>query len=352
MYKRETTIMTSSETEKLVKNPLPVTDSKQFDMFSSFIANNDAGVSNTIDLWEGIPKYFFTPLQVQKLRTKDGHANPYEYAYTHNGVESVVSIQPALLKQADGKYKAFFPGVTEELIEEALKKILVDQRGRHDAENVETWVAFSLSQIQKNLKDKGRGRDLNQIKHALLVMSRCVITLYQGGQEVWTGSILQDFVGVTRDQYLDDTDKLHFARLPALISYAINQLQYRQYNYHRLMRLDEQVSRWIYKHLIHKYIQASFSNNYHFLFSTVMNSGLLQQGRMIDNRRKVQLALDALVEQDVIRTYQVDLRKQGRKVVDVKYTLWPGGAFVAEQKAANKRMTLASQRLASPVDGQ
>jgi hypothetical protein len=39
-------------------------------------------------------------------------------------MDCIVTIQPALIKQKDGSYKAFFSSVTEELIEEALKKIL------------------------------------------------------------------------------------------------------------------------------------------------------------------------------------------------------------------------------------
>jgi len=54
-----------------------------------------------------------------------------------------VKIQPTLIEQEDGSYKAFFPSVTEELVEEALKKILADQRyGLHDPNNVETWVSL------------------------------------------------------------------------------------------------------------------------------------------------------------------------------------------------------------------
>jgi hypothetical protein len=35
--------------------------------------------------------------------------------------------------------------------------------------------------------------------------------------------------------------------------------------------------------------------------------------------------------------YQVDTRKQGRKIMDIKYTVRAGSDFVGEQKAANKR---------------
>ena len=84
---------------------------------------------------------FLHPSQVKKLRTTTGHADPYKWEYLYNGVTCLVKVQPALIEQKDGSYKAFFPSVTEEFIEEALKKILTDQKyGRHDPVKGETWV--------------------------------------------------------------------------------------------------------------------------------------------------------------------------------------------------------------------
>lgn len=165
------------------KPPALPLHSPQYDLFSQFVTNDPSEVSNTVEVWESIPKYFFTPHQVQKLRTSTGHANPYKWAYKYNSIDCEVKIQPALLEQKDGSYKAFFPSVTEELVEESLKKILADQRyGMHDPGNLETWVKFTLSMIQKELTTRGRSRSRNEIKHAIEVMSSCIITLSKEGK--------------------------------------------------------------------------------------------------------------------------------------------------------------------------
>ncbi|GJL71986.1 MAG: hypothetical protein NMNS01_11850 [Nitrosomonas sp.] len=325
------------------KPPQAPLKSAQLDLFSQFVANDQSEVSNTVEVWESIPKYFFTPKQTEKLRTVDGLAKPYQWEYEYNGMACAVKIQPALIEQEDGTYKAFFPNVTEELVEEALKKILTMQNyGMHDASNAETWVRFSLSLVQRELKLRGRTRSRNEIKHAIEVMSSCILTLYKQGKEVWKGPILQDLVTVGREDYLADTDAQHIARLPLFISHSINQLEYRQFNYDRMMGCNEQLSRWIYKQLIHRFRQASLTNDYHFMYSTlVRNSGLLQQSREIDNRRKVKLALDELVNHKVLMSYTEDQRKAGRKIIDVKYTVQPTSEFITEQKAANKREKMA-----------
>lgn len=329
--------MTSSKEVGKQPPDLPV-KSLQGDLFSHFVTNDESEVSNTVEIWESIPKYFFTPNQVAKLRTPTGHADPYKWSYLYNETEYEVKIQPALIEQPDGSYKAFFPGITEELVEEALKKILADQRyGIHDPHILETWVRFTLSMIHKELKARGRSRNRPQIKHAIDVMSGCVITLYKEGKEVWKGSILQDLVTVGRDEYLADTNAQHVARLPLFISHAINQLDYRQFNYDRLMSCDEQLTRWIYKQLIHRYRQASYMDEYHFMYTGLERSGLLQQGRSNDNRRKVIMSFKELKRRNVLMDYSEDIRKEGRKIVDVKYTFRPSPDFVAEQKAANMR---------------
>ncbi|MCP4492575.1 MAG: hypothetical protein GY820_35505 [Gammaproteobacteria bacterium] len=321
------------------KAPTASIKSAQYELFTQFITNDKNDVSNTVEVWESIPKYFFTPAQVVKLRTPTGHADPYPWKYDYNGITYTVTIQPALIKQRNGSYKAFFPGITEELVEEALKKILTDQRyGLHDPGNMETWVRFSLSMIKKELKSRGRARDLDEIKHAIEVMSGCVITLSKEGKPVWKGAILQDLTTIDRAEYLADAKAQHVARLPLFISNAINQLDYRQFNYDRLMSCNEQLTRWIYKILINRYRQASVINEYHFMYTKLeRDSGLLQQRRSNDNRRKVIAALDELINRKVLIGYDVDVRKQGRKIIDVKYTVRPAGDFVSEQKAANMR---------------
>ena len=130
---------------------------------------------------------------------------------------------------------------------------------------------------------------------------------------------MQDLVTVDRDEYLADTDAQHLVRLPLFISHAINQLEYRQFNYDRLMSCNEPLTRWLYKQLIHRFRQASFMNDYHFMYSNLeRDSGLLQLGRSNDNRRKVSAALDELVSRSVLISDDTDVWKEGRKIVDTK----------------------------------
>ena len=322
------------------KPPTKIQNSLQYDLFSQFVTNDRSEVSNTLDIWDSIPKYFFTPKQVEKLRTEKGHADPFSWDYEYKDKSCRVVVQPALIKQEEGTYKAFFPSVTEELVEEALKKILSEQSNAfHDTNKSETWVKFSLSMVRKELKAKGKARNYLQIKQAIDVMSLCVISLSVDDKEVWKGSILQDLVTVDRKEYIAATGSYHVARLPLFVSQGINTLEYRQFNYSRLMSCNEQLTRWLYKRLILRFKQASMINDYHLMYSTINRSGLLQQTLLKNNRSKVASALDELIKIGVLSKYETEARKEGRKIVDVKYTFFPAKSFISEQKAANKRET-------------
>lgn len=341
--------MTEKKKLKVVKTkkkpPETVAPCVQMDLFSQFLTNDVGEVSNTIEMWESIPKYFFTPHQQKKLRPAAGQPDPFEWEFTFNNQPCTVEIHPALIKQENGSYKAFFPSVTEELVEEALKKILTDQRyGLHDVEHNDTWVRFTLRMIQKELKAKRKTRDIAQIKQAIEVMSLCNIVLSVHGEEVWRGSILQDLVTVGRDDYVSDTSSHHIARLPQFVTQGINRIAFRQFNYQRYMLCDDALTRWIYKRLINRFRHASMTNDYHFMYSDLKETGHLQQAREANNREKVTASLDELVKRGVLCRYTSHIRKEGRRIVDVKYTVYPSRSFVTEQKAANKRSTEAQQK--------
>ena len=323
----------------------------QYEMFSSFLSNDMDEVSNTIERWERIPKYFLTPKQVTKLRTPDGGGKPFKWEYVNeDNIKCKIIIQPAFIEQKDGSFKACYPGITEEFIEEALKKIFTEQNcGLHVPEE-HSWVRWTLGMLSRELKDKGRARNISQIKDAIQIMGRCNLSYYENGDEIWSGSILQDLCTVGREEYeVDSRDrkKYHIARLPIFVTNAINRFEYRQYNYGRYMRCDTQLARYIYKRMINRFTGASDKteqkgNQYRILYSTLKHTGLLQQHDERSNRTKVIETLEDLKDRGVISGYAKEDRKgdkhSPKKVTDVLYTLTVSEQFTKEQKAANKRI--------------
>lgn len=338
--------------KKVIKKPpsLPI-KSIQHDLFSDFLTNDVSEVSNTVEYWERIPKYFLSPQEQKSLRTAEGLAKPYTQEYILRGQNGEplpykVRVQPALIEQDNGEFMAFFPTKSEEIIEEVLKKIFTEQNlGIHDARNSESWVRFSYSMINKELRKNKCSRTHQQIKHSLEVMSKCVLTVFEEGEEIYSNPIINNYIKVDRKKYLEYTKALHVAQLSVFISHAVNTLQYRQFNLKRLTSCKEQLSGWILRRLIERFTYASLITTHDLYYSSMKAASLLlRSSREIDNRIKVIKALEELQENGTIYSYEIEEKREGRKIVDVKYRITPSSEFSSEQKAANKRANIIEQK--------
>jgi hypothetical protein len=361
--------------------PVNLPQSRQYNLFTTFFGDA-AELSNTIELWDAIPKYSVSPRTQSALR-KDGRLEPYEHSFVYATRRSGyriehacrVEIQPVFVKGVvvDKKTKEtrnldFYPSKDEELVEEVIRKIFADQDfGIHDPAHDESWIRFSLQMIRKELKARGKSRSLDEIKRSIEILSKSHISLFldDSGDPVYAGNILSDLTRVTLKKYREDSSLTWIARLPALISKSINELTYRQFNYGVLMALETQLARWLHKRLSHNYTNASVVNPYDILLSTIEhNSGLLSFTRTINKKDKktgvvtqrivpytsrkictLEGAFDELAENGVIWEKggweRLEERREGRKLVDILYRLKAHPDFVSEVKAANARLKAA-----------
>lgn len=359
--------MTNSNNTGIVlapnRTPPSPARSQQYDLFAKFFGN-PRDLSNTIELWDAIPKYSVTPRVQSQLRDENGRLPVYTRVFHYHPAPKAenptftctMTLQPANIETDSGRLD-FYPSTDEELVEEVIKKIFSDQQyGIHDAPNTESWVKFSLHMIRKELKARGKTRSLQEIKQSLEILSKTVLEVEIEGQGrrkmAYTNPILNDMTRVTRSDLLEDPNAMWTARLPALVSLSINNLSYRQFNYGILMNLSSQMARWLHKRLSHEYINASVTTPYQILFSTIhRDSGLLHHSRNASNIETVERALAELGERGVLYFHKAERRTSGRAITDILYTLTPHSEFVSEMKAANARIREAREQLASSSAG-
>jgi hypothetical protein len=328
--------------------PVKAPQSLQYDLFTTFFGEA-AELSNTIELWDAIPKYSVSPRTQNALRSAEKRLPVHEYQFVYatrrNGQRLErscrVAIQPASIKTAEG-YVDFYPSTDEELVEEVIRKIFADQQcGLHDPDNIESWVRFSVQMVRKELKARGKTRSLDEIKRSIEILSRTHVSLFLDDTDdpVYSAPVLSDVTRVTRQKYLNDPSMTWVARLPALISKSVNELTYRQFNYGVLMSLSSQLSRWLHKRLSHNYTNASLLDAYEVLFSSIQrDSGLLSYSRTSDNLKALENALEELCACKVLFSWErTDERRQKRKIIDVKYSLCAHADFIKDVKAANAR---------------
>lgn len=322
--------------------------SVQYDLFTSFYGD-PKGLSNTIELWDAIPKYAVSARRQNDMRDANGRLPVHvaEFRYLLPGAmrasDCRVKINPAQIEVEDGVFKDFYPSQCEEIIEEVLKKFFTEQRhGFHSARNLESWVRFSLHMIRKELKARSHTRNLNEIKRALEVMSKSIVEVeILGGRKnlICTNPILTNMVRTNRVDMREDRSARWAAQLPALISKSVNELSYRQFNYALHMSFSSQLCRWLHKRLVHRYKQASLTVPYGFLYSSVRrDSGLMHNKRMSANVKALNDALEELKSEGILFIINAEKRYSGRQLKNVYYEVTASNEFIAEVKAASARL--------------
>ena len=340
--------MANASSKKLAKRKPPTTApaSQQYVMFTQFFGKAE-DTSNTIELWDAIPKYAVSARRQVSMRDPNGRLPVHEYRFEYADRKCRLEVQPASIKVKDPdqkeRFQDFYPSADEELVEEVIRKIFADQRyGVHVTQPAESWVRFSVQMIRKELAARGKTRSLDEIKRSIEILAKTIVSFYvegEGEEPIYTAATLNDLTRVTRATYEDDTSALWAARLPALISKSINELTFRQFNYGTLMTLSSQLARWLHKRLSHNYTNASMMHPYTVLYSTLRrDSGLIEGPNITKSVAAVEQALDELVERGVLMDWKRQERREARnKLVDVIYSLTASMNFATDVKAANGR---------------
>src|SRR2546430_3693676 len=99
----------------------------QYSLFQQFLPDDHSeDYSNTIELYDAIPKYFSSKKRMAELREGGTFLHHLERRFKHGGKWYTVKILPARLEDTDGQWREYYPSPQEELVEEAL--IGVDMR--------------------------------------------------------------------------------------------------------------------------------------------------------------------------------------------------------------------------------
>jgi hypothetical protein len=317
----------------------------QLSLFQSFLCNNDDErdrLSNTIELWDSIPKYSVSQQAMNKMRTDDGFLPRLEKTFFYRDRMYTARISAAIIDVEEGGEKAFYPSANEELIEDALRKIAAKQyRGFFDQNTYRSGVVFSINMLRKELKSRGHTRSYQEIIRSLNILAGSHIEIKLSDDSgIAKTNYLPALAAVSRAKLASDPNAKWVAHFHPLVTESIDSLSYRQFNYHVMMSHSTQLARWLHKRLSHNYTHASVMTPYTTLLSTVRrDSGLLEYARTNDVVRKFEEALGDLQKNDVVLAFNKEERRGERnKIEDIKYTLTPSPFFVKDVKAANKRL--------------
>jgi len=313
---------------------LNVTAPRQIDLFEIMDEGPNRSYSNTIELYDALPKYNWA----QKREHDDLQEAEISRNCTLRGKEYRVVIKPAILKKR-GKTVLIFPGTREEVVEDALRKFAASGQAKM-LEN-DAGVTFTLNQLQRELESMGHGFNIAEIKEAIMVCRGATLECYGDNDETLISSNFFPMIGLTtRNQYLKNGDAQCYVTFHPMVTRSILDLTFRTYNYKLGMELPSALARFIYKRMSHHWVQASSSNPY----TPKLVSFLKQSPRglsedMYSNTRAMTNALKVLQKHQVISIYNEEVIKKGRKIVDVHYVIYPHDDFIKAMRKANFRQT-------------
>jgi hypothetical protein len=134
------------------------TQPRQLSLFQTFLPDEER-YSNTIDLYDALPKYFSNHTIMRSLRKSGQYLPVLKREFEHKGAMYVLQVRPARIVYANGEEMEYYPTHREELVEEALRKIACDRlKGVYLDDGA--GVQFTLYGLSKELKE--RGHDINK----------------------------------------------------------------------------------------------------------------------------------------------------------------------------------------------
>jgi hypothetical protein len=326
------------------KKELEKTEPHQVALFQHFMPKEEK-YSNTIDLYDLMPKYASTEtmkaLRVNGIYLPVRHLTfKYRLPDEKNYENYKISIAPARIFDNTGKEKEYYPSMREEMIEEALRKIASKKESGSFLDG-QAGVSFTLKELWAELKSQGHDYHLDSIKEGLEVCNRCTLIVQDKDDNTMMGSpILPTLLIANRKDWLNNpNDAKCYAQFNIFVTHSVKNITYRQYDYHKFMKLKSGLARWLYKRMAHNYTGANYDSPYNILASTIIdNSHLVNYTRFRNNIAAIDAAIKELIDHKIV----LDVKKKDilglrKKVVDVKYTLLPALDFVHNTTLANAR---------------
>jgi hypothetical protein len=354
---RDQMAITPKETKDADKVPRPAQpefENRQLNLFQNFLCNNEAErdhLSNAIDLWDNVPRYSVSRKAMDEARIDGLFLKKHQAEFQYKRRTFIRTLTPALVQDLDGVDRYYYASANEELIEDALRKIATDQQsGYFDKPNYRSGVVFTLYMLRQELKRRGHARSYQEIVLGLNIMSGSVVEISERDQQRREKTIIRStylplLAAVSRGRLREDPKAKWIVQFHPLVTSSIDQVTYRQFNYHLMMSHSTQLARWLHKQLVLKYTFASLAESFEMRYSTVKrDSGLLENyTRSRAAIGALHQAFTELQEHRVLLGFTRDNITGVRgKLLDAVFTLTASIDFIHDTKASSRRLTLAS----------
>lgn len=225
-----------------------------------------------------------------------------------------------------------YPGMREELVEDALRKFSVIGNGFVDGSQLR--VRFTIRDLMQELARNGHTYSCNEIKEALEILNKAHLAIkYQvDGGVIEESSTYLPHLSFAHKRKVVDGNDVCIAQLHPLIVGGIRTNSFRMYSYDTSMAVSSSLARYLHKYLSFNWLNASPEHPYTLGLVEIMSAtsrGL--QPRMNDNTRFMEKAIQELIDNGVLTKYEKETIQapKSKRIVDARYKVWPTNEFVS-----------------------
>jgi hypothetical protein len=295
--------------------------------------------SRSVELYDFMPKYVWKG-QEKLRRENSGFLPIFERSFECRGQSYTLFIHSAgIMDEKTGEAKYFYPGETEEIVEDVLRKLAIENGGIFLDD--QAGLTFTIHQIRNELREIGHQRTFEEIKRALHILALTRYELSSANEK----SGKKDKIIFSSIENLglrgSEGETQTFVVFSPLVTESVKKLTFRLYNYKRVMRYKSLIARQLHKRMAHHFTQASIANKYSINLTTMIRDfGLTPQSSLGKNLDHIEAALEemksneanVILKYDFNRVYDV---KKKHKLVDVQIEIVPTNEFAQEVKKAN-----------------
>ncbi len=269
-----------------------------------------------------------------------------EREFTFAGGRYRITLKPTRIKNADGTEVDKYLSEREQIVEEVIRRLACKRdrltlepvaiRGKGSARGQFTVrFAFSIYKVRKELERVKHTLAFQQVVEAIQVLNEVRITIQDldaKGSPLLSAPAFP-VMGLRRD---GDTDTETFVEFNPLMADAIRSLSFQQFDYETLMKIPDPISRWLFKRL-HVDIAATKQNVQRLSANDIRrDSGMAERKKTRGMFDRIVKAVDILVQHGVVEGLEARSVMQGRKKVDVVFTMCATPDFNAKIHGSNR----------------
>ncbi|WP_207461549.1 plasmid replication protein [Azospirillum sp. SYSU D00513] len=305
--------------------------------------------TNTVGIYDIAPRWVFPSYKSENgERVESRNDTPIQRDFEFHGKDYKLTLKPAFIQRkvredqgADEGWVNVFPGEREQIVEEVIRR-LATERGRLTLDRQDRVILrFSLYEVQKELERVNHTLNITEIKEALTILHQSFIEIRRkgkGGSAELSSTAFPTLAFRTRFQG-DDEDRPSVnetqLQFNPLVADSIRSMNFRMISYRWLMGLKNPVSRWLYKRLVLRYESASAPTPTVMRASAIIrDSGMNEYSRPRDTLRAVRDTVMALKSAGIVESVEVEQVKEGRRLSDEIYTMFPSSTFLREVETA------------------